>query len=108
KHEGENNMATRTEQRHKHKKRKWLKWVLGTVVVLVIIGGASLFFMWNKISDTFDAMHSPLDRDQAHDRQKALASLFNNNQSINILLLGVDERSGDKGRSDTMILMSLN
>ncbi|MBU5467815.1 LCP family protein [Virgibacillus sp. MSJ-26] len=101
-------MTTRTEQRHKHKKRKGFKWVLSTVIVLVIIGGASLFFMWNKISGTFDAMHSPLDRDQSLNRQKALASLFNNNQSINILLLGVDERSGDKGRSDTMILMSLN
>src|SRR5690625_5314745 len=95
-------MTTRTEQRHKHKKRKGFKWVLSTVVVLVIIGGTSLFFMWDKISDTFDAMHSPLDRDQGLDRQKALASLFNNNKSINILLLGVYERSGEDRKRTRM------
>src|SRR5699024_7279519 len=53
-------------------------------------------------------MHNYLDIDQHINRQKQLHSLLKNNETVNILLLGVDERSGDKGRSDTLILLSLN
>nr|WP_285844693.1 LCP family protein [Oceanobacillus profundus] len=53
-------------------------------------------------------MHNPLARDEDPDRQKQIDSIFSNKDSLNALLLGVDERSGDKGRSDTMILMSIN
>nr|WP_245347805.1 LCP family protein [Oceanobacillus polygoni] len=53
-------------------------------------------------------MHNPLARDDDPDRQKQIQSIFSDNGSLNALLLGVDERSGDKGRSDTMILMSIN
>ena len=101
-------MQTRTERRKDTKKRKWPKWVLGIFVVLLLGGSASLYFMWDKISDTVKTMHNPLERDQDPERQEALQSLFSKNQSINILLFGVDERLGDKGRSDTIILMSLN
>ncbi len=53
-------------------------------------------------------MHTPLARDEDPERQKQIKQIFDSKDSLNVLLLGVDERPGDKGRSDTMILMSLN
>ncbi|HLR52108.1 MAG TPA: LCP family protein [Candidatus Avamphibacillus sp.] len=101
-------MTTRTELRHQKKKRKWPKWVLGIFVILLILGSGLLYYIWDKVHHTVDLMHNPLERDVDPERQEALQSLFKNNESINLLLLGVDERAGDKGRSDTMILLSLN
>lgn len=101
-------MQTRTEQRQGNKNRRWLKWLFGVLIALLLIGGVFLYLMWGKIHDTISTMHNPLERDSDPERQSALKSLFEANESINVLLLGVDERKGDKGRSDTMILMSLN
>nr|WP_155669054.1 LCP family protein [Ornithinibacillus caprae] len=53
-------------------------------------------------------MHDPLERDNDPNRQKEIESIFKDKKSMNVLLLGVDQRAGDKGRSDTMILLSLN
>nr|WP_306798695.1 LCP family protein [Oceanobacillus saliphilus] len=53
-------------------------------------------------------MHNPLARDNDPERQKEIQKIFQETDSLNILLLGVDERSGDRGRSDTMILLSVN
>src|SRR5699024_10376281 len=64
--------------------------------------------VYDKLGDTVDVMHEPLSRDDDPERQKAVKELFSQKKTINILLLGVDEREGDKGRSDTIIFMSLN
>ncbi|MDY0405072.1 LCP family protein [Virgibacillus sp. 179-BFC.A HS] len=100
-------MRSRKET-NKKKKRTWLKVFATVIVVIILLGGGYLFYLWNKLNDTVDTIHSPLSRDEDPQRQKELKSIFKNKQSINILLLGVDERAGDRGRSDTMILMSLN
>ncbi|MFD2211740.1 LCP family protein [Virgibacillus halophilus] len=99
-------MATRKES--KKKKRGFFKWFAIIIVAVILLGGGYLFYLWSKFSDTVDSIHSPLSRDEDPGRQKELESVFKNKKSINILLLGVDEREGDRGRSDTMILMSLN
>ena len=96
-------MNSRVEKRHK-KKRKWPFWVGGIILAFILIIGGYLYYVWDKVGDTIATMHDPLERDN----KAELDSLFKKNKSINILLLGVDEREGDKGRSDTMILMSLN
>ncbi|MFB4167811.1 LCP family protein [Virgibacillus sp. JSM 102003] len=101
-------MDSRIEKRNEKKKRKWPYWVGGITLGLVLIIGIYLFYIYDKVGDTVEVMHEPLARDENPDRQKELDSLFSENDTINILLLGVDERKNDKGRSDTMILMSLN
>ncbi len=101
-------MNSRIEKRNDKKKRKWPYWVLGITFGILLIIGIYLFYIYDKVGDTVEVMHEPLARDENPDRQKELDSLFSENNTINILLLGVDERENDKGRSDTMILMSLN
>ncbi len=95
-------------EKKKHKKRKWLFWVGGIILALILVVGVFSIYVWNKLGDTVETMHNPLNRDNDPDRKKELESIFKDTKSVNILLLGVDERDGDKGRSDTMILLSLN
>lgn len=101
-------LNSRINKKQSRKKKKWVRWVAIVLVAILLVTGGSLYYIWNKIDDTITAMHDPLTRDQDPDRQKELSNIFKENKSINVLLLGVDERAGDKGRSDTIILLSLN
>ncbi|HEY4602060.1 MAG TPA: LCP family protein [Cerasibacillus sp.] len=92
----------------KQKKRSWKKWILIFGLILLFISGGCIYYVWDKVSSTIETMHNPLVRDKDPERQKELNKILKNTKSINILLLGVDARAGDRGRSDTMILMSLN
>lgn len=101
-------MKSRINKRQARKKRKWVRWLAIFLIAFLLITGGVVIYVWDKIGDTITAMHDPLARDSDPDRQKELASIFKDNKSVNVLLLGVDERPGDKGRSDTIILLSLN
>ncbi|HLQ71082.1 MAG TPA: LCP family protein, partial [Bacillota bacterium] len=101
-------MNSRIEKRQNKKKRKGLYWIGGIILLLLLLVAGYLFYLYNKIDDTVDVMHNPLERDEDPDRQKELKAIFKDKKAINILLLGVDEREGDRGRSDTIILMSMN
>ncbi|MGE7182782.1 LytR family transcriptional regulator [Peribacillus sp. NPDC006672] len=87
------------------KKRTWLK-VVGIIVLLFILaGGAFAYSVWNALTKTVDSMHTPIDRD-TDKRTKDLA--LSDQEPFSMLMLGVDERDGDKGRSDTMIVLTVN
>lgn len=88
------------------KKRKWLYWVGGIVLALILIIGGVIYYAYSQLDNALETMHTPLER--APERQKEVQETFKAKDPLNILLLGVDERSGDRGRSDTIILMSLN
>lgn len=90
------------------RKKKVLLWIGGIILGIILIMGGVVAYYWNKAGDTLTAIHDPLERDQDPARQKELNDLFKNKDSINVLLLGVDARDNDKGRSDTMIIMTLN
>jgi len=101
-------LKSRVNKRQARKKRKWVRWVAIIVIAILLIGGGVFLYVWDKVGDTITDMHDTLAIDSDPDRQKELASIFKDNKSVNILLLGVDERPGDKGRSDTIILLSVN
>ncbi|MFE3976136.1 MULTISPECIES: LytR family transcriptional regulator [unclassified Peribacillus] len=87
------------------KKRTWLK-VVGIIVLLFILaGGALAYSMWNALTKTVESMHTPIDRN-TDKRTKDLA--LSDQEPFSMLMLGVDERDGDKGRSDTMIVLTVN
>lgn len=92
-------------EKKKKKKRTWLK-VVGIIVLLFILaGGAFAYSVWNSLTKTVDTMHSPIDR-TTDKRTKDLA--LSDQEPFSMLMLGVDERDGDKGRSDTMIVLTVN
>ncbi|WHX60492.1 LytR family transcriptional regulator [Peribacillus frigoritolerans] len=92
-------------EKKKKKKRTWLK-VVGIIVLLFILaGGAFAYSVWNSLTKTVDTMHTPIDR-TTEKRTKDLA--LSDQEPFSMLMLGVDERDGDKGRSDTMIVLTVN
>lgn len=92
-------------EKKKKKKRTRLK-VVGIIVLLFILaGGAFAYSVWNSLTKTVDTMHTPIDR-TTEKRTKDLA--LSDQEPFSMLMLGVDERDGDKGRSDTMIVLTVN
>ena len=95
-------------QRTKQKKSKLKRFFIISGIILglliVAVGGYG-FYLYHSVSKTADKMYNPLKGTKSQDLP------LNKNKTakpINILLLGVDERTGDKGRSDTMIVATLN
>ncbi|PJK16903.1 LytR family transcriptional regulator [Chryseomicrobium excrementi] len=97
----------RVKKRRKKKSKVW-KWILGIIAFIVLLGGMYTVYVYKQVTDTAKEIHEPLvdrpaseKRDEGHvDVEKA--------QPFSVLVLGVDEREGDAGRSDTMIVMTVN
>ncbi|MDY0409098.1 LCP family protein [Virgibacillus soli] len=87
------------------KKRSW--WKISLVVILVIvlgIGGYGYSIYHNAKKTVNEKMHEPvnsIDTDLAKKKVKA-------SKPINVLLLGIDARPGERGRSDALMVMSLD
>lgn len=94
------------KQRSGKKRKKWIYWVGGIFLALFLAIGGFALYVWNELGSTVETMHMPLERDD--ERIKETQNRFKEKDSVNALLLGVDQRAGDRGRSDTMILLSLN
>ncbi|GGK08691.1 transcriptional regulator LytR [Lentibacillus kapialis] len=93
------------KDKHKPKRKKWLWIILIVFVVLIGAGTAYGYSIWHNVQTTVDKkLHKPIDGIDTDITKKKVAK----KEPINILLLGVDERQYDKGRSDTMIVMTLD
>jgi polyisoprenyl-teichoic acid--peptidoglycan teichoic acid transferase len=90
----------------KRKKKKWLK-VVGIVFALLLLaGGVYAFTVYQSLNKAVETMHTPIERDKSPKRTEEVK--FDEKHPFSVLLLGVDERSGDKGRSDSMIVLTVN
>ncbi|WP_338449606.1 LytR family transcriptional regulator [Niallia oryzisoli] len=90
----------------KKQSKKWLK-TIGIILALVVIGGgAYAFSIYQSLTSAVDTMHQPIDREKSKKRAEELT--LTKKEPFSILMLGVDERSGDRGRSDTMIVLTVN
>ncbi|WP_430748669.1 Hypothetical protein ACI5QN_05012 [Bacillus cereus] len=65
-------------------KKKILLWILGIIGVMIIGGGVYAYNVYSKVSKTLDEVHKPLKRDKG------------------------GERGEDKGRSDSLMVITLN
>ena len=96
---------TRTSRRQKKrpsKSKRIVKVILALLLVLVLGGSAYAYYFYDSLKSTANRMHLTLNgADQAQAKVNAT-------KPINILLLGVDQRPNDPGRSDTMIVATLN
>ena len=88
------------------KSRRWLK-VIGIVFLLLVIGaGAYAYSIFHSLTSAVDTMHQPIDRDKSEKRSEDIT--LTQQEPFSVLVLGVDERQGDRGRSDTMIVLTVN
>ncbi|TMU84111.1 LytR family transcriptional regulator [Bacillus sp. BHET2] len=96
----------RVDKHKRGKKRTWLK-VVGIVFLLMLIGGGVYAYsIYHSLNSAVETMHTPIDRDKSSKRTKEVT--FKDKEPFSVLLLGVDERENDKGRSDSMIVLTVN
>ncbi|MEI4829873.1 LytR family transcriptional regulator [Bacillus sp. FJAT-53711] len=94
-----------SRKRVKEMKKKILFWILGIVGVLVIGAGVYAYNVYSSVSKTLNEVHKPLQRDKEKGTE---TTKINQSQPVSILLLGADERQDDKGRSDSLMVITLN
>lgn len=79
--------------------------IIASVIGVVILGvGGYAYYLYSSVKETANKMHEDVKLDKPHKKPE----ISKNSQPISILLLGVDERAGDRGRSDTLMAMTLN
>lgn len=89
----------------KKSKGRWWKITLIVVGVLVLAVGAYAFSIYSNAKNTVnDQMHKPVEAiDTGLAKKKVKAK-----DTINVLLLGIDAREGDSGRSDALMVLSMD
>lgn len=91
----------------KGKKKKW-PWFVGIPALIVIGLGIFLVGFYTSITDTLKEMHEPIEREASDKRTIDQHVSLTDHDPFSVLLLGVDEREDDRGRSDTVIVMTVN
>ncbi|THF74764.1 hypothetical protein E6C55_24135 [Cohnella fermenti] len=103
------------KSRGKGKGRRWL-WISLSVIVLLAVGsvGVAGYFYWS-VKETASEIYQPLPSDRpryvSSDKDVPAAAAPVETEKLNpfsVLLLGVDERQNDRGRSDTIMVMTVN
>ena len=89
----------------RRKKKKW-PWIVGSLGVLLLAVVVYGFLVYKNLTDTAKGMHESIEREVSDMRVDPVD--FKDKEPFSMLVLGVDARSGDKGRSDTMIVMTVN
>ncbi|MEC5188085.1 LytR family transcriptional regulator [Geobacillus thermodenitrificans] len=89
----------------RRKKKKWLRWLAGVFVVLLLGLGMFSYSIYHNLKQTANEMHEKVNW-KSEKRQEEVS--FERKTPISILLMGVDERKGDKGRADTLIVLTVN
>lgn len=85
--------------------------ISGSVLgILLIAAGAYTYHLYSSVKQTADGIYEPVE--SQHDKQPREepepVDEDEDPDPISILLMGVDERKHDVGRSDTLIVMTLN
>ncbi|KAA0548636.1 LytR family transcriptional regulator [Bacillus sp. BGMRC 2118] len=87
-------------------KKKWL-WITTGIIGIIILGiAAYVYSIYHSVQTAADEMYEPSTREVSEKREKKVE--FVKKDPISFLILGVDERINDVGRSDTMIVMTVN
>lgn len=94
--------------RHAKKRKKMKRWKKITLIVVGILFAGLLVYLYSfydSLTDALEAMHQPI-REKSQKRVEQIT--LDEKDPFTVLLLGVDQRENDRGRSDTMILLAVN
>jgi polyisoprenyl-teichoic acid--peptidoglycan teichoic acid transferase len=97
-------MGTSRVRKRKKKRHKILLILMSFVFLLVLGSLAYGYNLYNQVKSTAGEMHEKNGWSGKGDQKEKIAS----EKPISILLMGVDERENDKGRSDSLVVITLN
>ncbi|MEH7236371.1 polyisoprenyl-teichoic acid--peptidoglycan teichoic acid transferase TagU [Bacillus sp. JJ1562] len=86
--------------------KKILISVLSIFIVIILGVGGYAYYLYHSVQKTAVTMHKPIDREKSEKRTEEI--VFEKREPISVLLMGVDARSGDRGRSDSLIVLTVN
>ncbi|MEH7131447.1 LytR family transcriptional regulator [Neobacillus drentensis] len=90
----------------KKNNKKWFK-ITGIIFLIIFIaGGAYAYTVYKSFKTAVETIHRPIDRKQSEKREVPVA--FKEKDPFSVLLLGVDQRGSDRGRSDSLIVLTVN
>ena len=87
----------------KRKKWPWIVGILGIIILSIVMYGLSIY---KGLTDTAKEIHEPINREVSEKREEPI--VFKKQEPFSVLVLGVDEREADAGRSDTMLVLTVN
>ncbi|WJP97623.1 LCP family glycopolymer transferase [Macrococcus bovicus] len=94
------------------KKKGCFSWLVGIALVVLLVAGGLVGYAYFKVKGTADSIHEPIaGREKSVLRDKAVD--IENKDAVSVALFGVDSNAtrlaeGDHGRTDTIILLSIN
>jgi polyisoprenyl-teichoic acid--peptidoglycan teichoic acid transferase len=90
--------------KRKKKSSRILKASLIMFLIFLSAGSIYAYSLYDQISETATKMHEKIDWTGTGNQEEKVEE----RKPISILLIGVDERKGDSGRSDSLILVTVN
>ncbi|MGX9134520.1 LCP family glycopolymer transferase [Rummeliibacillus sp. JY-2-4R] len=99
-------MASEGRRRYKKKKKIVWKWIVGIAALLALTLSGFLYAVYSNLTASMKEAHVNINRDQSKHRANQVS--FDKRDPFSILLLGVDGREGEIGRSDTIIVLTVN
>ncbi|SEB07143.1 MULTISPECIES: LCP family protein [unclassified Paenibacillus] len=91
--------------------KKWMKVTIWIVSLFVVVVFGYAIYLYQSVKSTADQIYeprNPVKPVSVTDSRGGLPVDINSKEPFNALILGVDERPNDRGRSDTMIVLSVN
>ncbi|PSA97545.1 polyisoprenyl-teichoic acid--peptidoglycan teichoic acid transferase TagU [Bacillus halotolerans] len=92
----------RAEKRKK--KKKTLHTIIALIGIFVLSTGGYAYYLWHKAASTVANIHENINKSKKRDSEVDI----DNHNPFSVLLMGVDEQDGDKGRADSLIYMTVN
>lgn len=88
------------------KKKKWFRILIVSFLLVIFAIAIYSYSIYKSLNETVSTMHESISREKSEKRTKPIT--LEKKEPFSVLMLGVDEREGDKGRSDTMIVLTVN
>lgn len=95
----------RSERRKMKRKLVRRRLIYSLLIVIAIVIGGGMFKIYHSFSSTFKSMHQPVNKTSERREEKVS---IKSQDPFSVLLLGIDEQEGDSGRSDSMIVITVN
>ncbi|NJP37441.1 LCP family protein [Alkalicoccus luteus] len=86
--------------------KKFLLITTGIFAVFLLAVGGYAFYLYSSLQSTASEMHTTIDRDKSDKREVEVN--MDESDPVSILLLGVDAEESTTGRTDTMMIVTVN